>query len=235
MTLDELVDYVMTESGEFIVGDLETTQINRHRFHLITKRALAIYSKYRPLTDRQTLAVNGSLNLTDISGGQTPAWVSRVSPVSDEISTSASTGASQGTAAFIYGNAGGLSDPYIASGRPRHIPWEYNKPTLSVASSSGMYDITMHRNHALENVVKDASNLVIDAEVPTIDYADDIFFDILVGFFLMSLGRSRRAFTLNDLPVTMDGSDLVSEGETKVNEAKERLTEQSSWYLALGE
>ena len=87
MTLDELVDYVMTESGEFIVGELETTQINRHRFHLITKRALAIYSKYRPLTDRQTLAVNASLDLTDISNGQTPAWVSRVMPVSDSSSS----------------------------------------------------------------------------------------------------------------------------------------------------
>lgn len=233
MTLDELVDYVMTESGEFIVGELETTQINRHRFHLITKRALAIYSKYRPLTDRQTLAVNSSLDLTDVSGGQTPAWISRVMPVSDSSSTSSGTG--QGAAAFIYGNAGGLSDPYLASGRPRHIPWEYNKPTLSVAGSSGMYDITMHRHHTLENIKKDEANLVIDGEIPSIDYADDIFFDILVGFFLMSLGRSRRAFTLNDLPVTMDGSDLVSEGETKVNEAKERLTEQSSWYLALGE
>ncbi len=231
MTLDELIDYVMTESGEFIVGELETTQINRHRFHLIAKRALAIYSKYRPLTDRQTLTVDGSLDMTDISSGQTPAWISRVVPVSD----SSVGGTGQGAAAFIYGNAGGLSDPYYASGRPRQIPWEYNKPTLSVASSSGMYDITMHRHHTLDNITKDASNLVIDAELPSIDYADDIFFDILVGFFLMSLGRSRRAFTLNDLPVTMDGSDLVSEGETKVNEAKERLTEQSSWYLALGE
>lgn len=231
MTLDELIDYVMTESGEFIVGELETTQINRHRFHLIAKRALAIYSKYRPLTDRQTLTVDGSLDMTDISSGQTPAWISRVVPVSD----SSVGGTGQGAAAFIYGNAGGLSDPYYASGRPRQIPWEYNKPTLSVASSSGMYDITMHRHHTLDNIKKDASNLVIDAELPSIDYADDIFFDILVGFFLMSLGRSRRAFTLNDLPVTMDGSDLVSEGETKVNEAKERLTEQSSWYLALGE
>lgn len=232
MTLDELIDYVMTESGEFIVGELETTQINRHRFHLIVKRALAIYSKYRPLTDRQTLAVSASLNMTDISGGTTPAWISRVVPVNDSTSDG---GSSQSAAAFIYGNAGGLSDPYYASGRPRQIPWEYNKPTLSVSGSDGMYDITMHRPHTLEDIEKDDNNLVTEATIPSIDYADDIFFDILVGFFLMSLGRSRRAFTLNDLPVTMDASDLVSEGETKVNEAKERLTEQSSWYLALGE
>ncbi|MDK1290186.1 hypothetical protein [Pseudoalteromonas umbrosa] len=230
MTLDELIDYVMTESGEFIVGELETTQINRHRFHLIVKRALAIYSKYRPLVDRQTLTVNAALDLTDQSLGFTPEWVSRVVPVSDS-----STSNMQSAAAFIYGNAGGLSDPYFATSRPRQIPWEYNKPILSVSGTAGLYDVTMHRHHTLSNIRKDDKNLVTHAEVDSIDYSDDIFFDILVGFFLMSLGRSRRAFTLNDLPVTMDASDLVSEGEDKVNDAKERLTEQSSWYLALGE
>lgn len=233
MTLDDLIEYVMTESGEFIVGDLETTQIDRHRFHLIVKRALALYGRYRPMAERTSVLVNQSVDLTQ-GGSRAPDWLSRVIPTgtggTDEV-----TG--QSAAQFIYGDimGGGFADPVFSRPRPRSIPWEYNAPILSVKGPEDMYDITAHYLQELTEIEKDTNGKVQAAKITGITYNDDLFFDIVTALFLIALGRSRRAFTLNDLPVTMDGDQLVSEGDEKLRNAREQLQEQSAWHHAIGE
>lgn len=234
MTLDDLIDYVMTESGQFIVGDLETTQIDRHRFHLIVKRALALYGRYKPQTQRLNVIIDRSVDLS-LGVDRTPDWISRVVPIGTG-GTDGKTGLS--AAAFVYGNTmggGGLTDSVYSRPRTRSMPWEYNAPVLSVYGPEDLYDVTAHYQPALADIQRDANNKVTDATVPGIDYRDEHFLDLLVGFFLIALGRSRRAFTLNDLPVTMDGDQMVSEGDEKLRTAREALQEQASWELALGE
>lgn len=233
MTLDDLIDYVMTESGQFIVGELETTQIDRHRFHLIVKRALAVYGRYKPESQRLNVSINNS---ADLSQGvdRTPDWISRVVPLGTG-GTDSLTGKT--AAAFIYGSTmgNGLSDPTYDRPPMRSMPWEYNAPILSVYGPDDMYDVTAHYEPALTDIVRDDQNKVTDARLNGVGYRDEHFLDLLVGYFLIALGRSRRAFTLNDLPVTMDGDQMVSEGNEKVQTAREALQEQSSWALALGE
>ena len=234
MTLDDLIDYVMTESGEFIVGDLETTQIDRHRFHLIVKRSLALYGKYRPLTERMTLHVDSTVDLSMGGANTPPEWISRVVPLgTNGIDENTNLSAAQ----LVYGSGdfGNFNSSYSRPA-PRNIPWEYNKPILSIYGSDDMFDITAHRTLELTNIVKDeATNRVTEAKVDGIGYQDELFLDLLVGYFLIALGRSRRAFTLNDLPVTMDAGELVGEGDEKIQTARELLQEQSNWSLALGE
>jgi hypothetical protein len=234
MTLDDLIDYVMTESGEFIIGDIETTLIDRHRFHLIVKRALSLYGKYRPLTERTTILVSGTADLSHGGANRPPEWVSRVIPIGSGGTNSATN---QSAASFIYGSVGmGRYSNIYPTEPPRNIPWEYNKPTLSIGGGSeDMYDVTAHYNYELIDIVKDDQNKVQTAVVAGISFNDELFFDLIVGYFLIALGRSRRAFTLNDLPVTMDGGELVSEGDEKVRTTRELLQEQSSWQLAIGE
>jgi hypothetical protein len=233
MTLDDLIEYTMTESGEFILGDLELTLIDVHRFHLIVKRALSLYGKYRPLTERTTTLVNGTADLSNGGTSRAPEWLSRVIPLG---TGGVESSTNQSAAAFIYGNVGmgGFGSMYNTA-PPRNIPWEYHKPMLSIGGSDDMYDITAHYNYDLTDVYRNDKNKVEKATVVGLSYNDDLFLDLLVGYFLIALGRSRRAFTLNDLPVTMDGSELVSEGDEKVRNAREQLQEQSSWQHAIGE
>jgi len=236
MNLDDLIDYVMTESGEFIVGDLETTQIDRHRFHLIAKRALALYGRYRPLTKRLNLIIDRSVDLSLDPSSDVPDWISRVVPVGTG-GTEEATGMS--AAAFVYGNAlgnEGFHDTVYSRPKTRSMPWEYNAPVLSVYGPNDLYDVTAHYRRDFADVERNTdTNKVIKANLPGISYDDDLFLEMCVGYFLIALGRSRRAFTLNDLPVTMDGDQLVSEGDEKLRTVREMLQEQSSWHHAIGE
>ena len=101
-----------------------------------------------------------------------------------------------------------------------NVFFEYRKPILYV-SIAGTYDVTALFNHIIE-----------DDNVESIDESDDLFFKLLTAKFLQMIGRSRRAFTLNDLPVTMDAPELISEGKELEQEALEELGEQSKWYLS---
>jgi len=100
---------------------------------------------------------------------------------------------------------------------------EYRKPVLYV-SIAGEYEITALYNH---EVIDDNGVWKID----TISDSDDLFFKLLAGRFLQLIGRSRRAFTLNDLPISSDADSLVSEGKEMEQEALEQLGEESKWYL----
>jgi hypothetical protein len=72
-------------------------------------------------------------------------------------------------------------------------------------------------------------------ELLTITDDDDLFFKILTGYFMVGLGRSRKAFTLNELPIVTDAADLVSEGTALITDGQLALQETSSkFYLAWG-
>jgi hypothetical protein len=51
----------------------------------------------------------------------------------------------------------------------------------------------------------------------------------------LGVGRSRRAFTLNDLPIIMDASEIVQEGRELYKEViEEELPKYQKFYLAYG-
>ena len=54
------------------------------------------------------------------------------------------------------------------------------------------------------------------------------------GMFLKGIGRSRRAFTLNELPILMDAGDLISEGEALVEKAEQQMQNHQKFRLASG-
>lgn len=99
----------------------------------------------------------------------------------------------------------------------------YRKPKLTV-SHTGDWDVQAcfkHKVIALEED-DDISNETI-YDVPTITSEDTVFFQLLQGLFLQGIGRSRRSFTLNDLPINMDADTLASEGESIEEKARENF------------
>jgi hypothetical protein len=111
---------------------------------------------------------------------------------------------------------------------PVEAPWVYNKAvgTLTVPYSS-KWRILACFYHIIEKTDE-------VYEVKTITSHDHVFFKLLQAYFLQGIGRSRRAFTLNDLPIIMDASDIASEGKEMESSAMEELKNIQSFHLAMG-
>jgi hypothetical protein len=69
-------------------------------------------------------------------------------------------------------------------------------------------------------------------DLPDITYKDHRFLKLVMGRFMQGLGRSRKAFILNDLPITSDAVEMVSSGREIENEAKTEMEENGKWYMA---
>jgi hypothetical protein len=107
-------------------------------------------------------------------------------------------------------------------------PWEYEKPTLYVAGD-GEYAVKELSYYSVTEISEGSGTY----EVVGIDDNFDEFFKLLKGKFMQAVGMSRRAFTLNELPVTMDADTMVSEGKDLETEALEDITDTNSkWYEA---
>jgi hypothetical protein len=108
------------------------------------------------------------------------------------------------------------------------VPYTYRKPVLTVPFSAD-FEVHMIWHHRLKEVPNNPGTLGID----TITDDDDEFFALLSAKFMQAIGRSRRAFTLNDLPIISDAAEMVSEGKTLEDEAMQNLIDNKmKWYLA---
>ena len=221
-----MFDRILLKSGQFVLSKAKV-EIDVDSFRILVEDALAIYSKLNPYHTSITKEIIGSriLNFsthpfkTDLP---IPDWLSEVTPIKFAGVSLSAFNMQQYTA-----RNSELIDPIQA-------PWDYSKPVLTVPFSSS-YKITGVFKHRITIVPGDETSATSDSyEVKTITYEDHLFFDLLQGLFLQGIGRSRRAFTLNDLPITMDADAVASEGKEIFEAAKENLAQQSKFYLSMG-
>lgn len=120
---------------------------------------------------------------------------------------------------------------------PRTYLWKYERDDahgVLYVSETGQVDIKAHYSFPWVYIYDSAGNIV-DVEIYFLDEShDSVLFDLILGQFLMMVGRSRRAFMLDQSPVVYDASDLVLEGKEVYDQAKQELFETSKFYLALG-
>lgn len=236
MLLSELANIVLLESGQFILGDMSSVRIDTPKFWALTKRWLAYYGKYKLHTSDFNLQVNMShtfpLTQTDpITPGLrlAPQWISKAIPVG----IGSSGGGANIYALVSYGASyGALYSDGLPSYSPMRSIYKYEKPTLYV-EQSGLYDITAHYDRQY-NLVLDRSGDIEEVDMTDITEADNKFIDLVVAASLIAIGRSRRAFTLSDLPVQNDSSEMVSDGQQLLQDTKEGLSETSDWHLSIG-
>jgi hypothetical protein len=110
------------------------------------------------------------------------------------------------------------------------LPFQYRKPDLYV-SISAQWDVHGVWKHRVFSSQTEDGFIY---EVPTISMDDTLFFKLLKGHFLESIGRSRRAFTLNDLPLAMDAVEVASEGQEIIKDAMEEIEDHQRFHLAWG-
>jgi len=221
MTLQEIFDRVMIEAGQFLISSDEI-ELDQRKFKTLVERSLAYYSRYSPVVDHI---------LVDIENSE-----SRQFTFDD---TMYRYGIPDFIADLIPIRVSGVVPYYLREyDRPRsnldikvEFPWVYRKPVLTVPTNA-QFDIKAVYKHKLKNIGTDKTPLW---DVATISDDDQEFIDLITGRFMIAVGRQRRAFTINELPIQVDASTLVSEGQEKERTAKEEIQNNKiKFYLSWG-
>jgi len=219
MKLTDLIGTVLVESGQFLLGDnLAAVQLDETKFWTMTQRVLEDYERYRPLEKVSQLEIfTRSYTFQSGVGIGVPEWISEMVPTSTPNNPLGSIfSASTGT------------DPLV----PREFLWEYRNPVVYVTEGGTFELSTVHK---YGYAVTMAGLSVTDVDFTELTLADTDFVDLVVAKFIQSLGKSRRAFTLSEIPIVTDAADMVSEGKEMYDAVMERIRENSKWYLGVGQ
>lgn len=225
MNIKDIFDELLIRSGQFVLST-SNVELNIDRFRRIVESTLAVYGRYSPHEEHvlvsafSTREIDLSANSVAVLTGKPylkePKFVSDATPTRN-----VAIGITRLFPTFQTGQNQELYDKTQA-------PFEYRKPKLYLPFSA-TWDIHCAFEHPLYEVEENGKN---EYYLPTITLSDQAFFDYLQGMFLMGIGRSRRAFTLNDLPITMDASDIASEGKELRDQALEFMGNHQKFYLA---
>lgn len=231
---------VLLESGQFLI-EPTNVELDQDRFVHLVRDALRPFNKYCPKLEKFNISVvgagtGGTFTFTDdfTANGKSlgiPKMVSDVIPLS-------LYGTVPLSLRHLFGNITQGAGQSMSVNRVSAdlvkcpFPVDYRSPILYVPIQ-GDYDVECYFNHKLTEYTDSENNRQF--RVDTIDEsAGDFlnFFDYLTGKFMQALGRSRRAFTIADLPITLDAAELVSEGERKVEDAMSKIIENDHDFTA---
>ena len=226
MDISNIFERVLLRSGQFVMRR-NNIEIDIDSFRILVEDALAIYSKAYPFTKEYEREIIYPRSITldenfDLEMGRAVDWVSEVTPMRF-----------LGNAYSLNLTAGGVPlDTELVE--PVNAPWVFNKQTkVLTIPYSAWYRITACYYHQITSKFDEHTGETI-YEVNTITPNDQVFFQLLQGMFLQGIGKSRRAFTLNDLPIIMDASEMASEGKDLVDDAMENIKNIQKFYLAMG-
>ena len=179
-TLTDLIELVMIESGEFILGDLENTLLDTDKFWRMTTRVLKTYDQYRAFTATRNVVVSrGKYIYTVALPYGIPDWISSVTPI--EITDAI------GLHQFSQRAVSQRIDEFTLLEVPRAFQWRYDKPILYV-TENGRMEVIEHYEHSY-TTTEDSTGLVVEAALSTLDLGEDkLFLDLLVAKFLQALG-----------------------------------------------
>jgi len=230
MDIREMFQKVLIQSGQFLFTT-ENIEMKPEQFAHLVRQCVATYNRYSPevrklwipqleLSRQYTFQdaprnADGTLQSLDDLG--VPDWISDATPVKFS-----------GTLPFL------LREEYQVNPElqiKETLPFQYRKPTLTV-SVSAKYEVTAVYYH---KVLKISSTQTTHEKyvVETIDDSDEFFFDLLTARFMKSTGRSRRAFTIEDLPISVEGDLFIQEGKDMEEQALIGMQENASIELAM--
>ena len=216
MTLDEMFDRIIIETGQFQIPR-DRVELDIPRFKTLVERVVGIYNGYSPVNIH--LYKNLTSRQYTFTAENTPEGIPEyiVEAIPVRIS---------GVVPFLINT---YNRPTETVSPKIEYPYVYRKPTLTVPASAE-YDLHVLLKHKVTRIPDSDTE---SYEVVTISDDEDEFIDLLTAKFLIGLGRSRRAFTLQEIPLVSDAADLVSEGKELEAEAMENLIEnKGKWYLA---
>jgi hypothetical protein len=226
LNVDFLFKKVMVRSGQFLI-DNNNIELDVDRFRVLVEDALSTYNRFYPHDQHVFIAVASTRHIiltdslmhtltgTDYLG--VPDWVSDAMP-------SSIYGVHP---SYLFTNWQPNYNPNLMN--KTSMPWTYRKPNLylPITAEWDIHCVWKHR------IVEKETPQGYVYDIPTLDSVEsDKFVRLLQGLFLQGIGRSRRAFTMGDLPIAMDGAEIASEGVEIEREAVEDLENIQKFYLA---
>lgn len=214
MLLSDLKLAIEMRTGQFIGAGTTAYEITAARFKLLVARELAKYSHSRP-HQATYLSVNISESGLYTFALPAPDWVAGIKLASfldtDDVSLSL---------ANQLRRSGGANPP---------VEFKYLKPDLYMTYAGLEVDIETAFYWLIEE-----NDDGVDAITDLVEAEEPYLVDLVEAATLIGLGRSRRAFVANDIPLAYDASELISEGQDLHQQTMEHLKEQSKWWLAAG-
>lgn len=222
----------MIESGCAPLGE-RNIELRIDDFQRIVQQSLDYTNKYDPddrkihiETRKFDYTFTGSESVIPGTTDRIPRWLSDVVPVRFTTNSVMLTPQSIMMLNSVYGR-------FIDSEK-REFIWSYQEPNLFL-DRQGRFEVHACYDHPSIPIKEtiEGEERVVDIDYPTITTRRSTFLLLVRGKFMQGIGRYRRAFTLNDLPIAMDAPDLVTEGQECEERAKKEFIEDASrFYLA---
>ena len=212
MNLYDLFLEVLTDSGQFLF-DPETIELKTDNFKRLVNSSVGFYNRHRPIERSFNVDASGTAtyDLKVHEFGE-PVEVSRAIPV-------------VGFRPNFYFNStfrGYRGNDQLRD--PMPVPIEYRNGILYLPAP-GKFDLTCVYNHELKYV---NGEWVLDSITHD---NDPHFFSHLTGSFMVALGRSRQAVTVQELPVEVNAADLIADGKEMIEKAEQSIQSNSKFYL----
>lgn len=229
MKFSEIAELILIDSGQFIytspINGLDDLGLDITRYWKLVYRCIKEYEKHKPVTRKMNVQIVGqSYNF----GDNAPKWISSCVPISSF---------SLYNAAVFMSMFSSNTTSVNTNSNPRPFLWSYEKPFL-YCGENGLVDIVAHYEYEVIPEYEldgdgEPTETIIDYDIPDLGYSES-FLDFVAARTLMALARSKRAFTVSDFPVTMDGSELASEATMMLQDISQRLSDKGIWYCGVG-
>jgi hypothetical protein len=224
MTIRDIFNHILISSGCFRLE--ENVELKIHDFRRIVDESIAFMNKYDPddrkisiTTSKYEYTFTGAESPIEGSDTRIPRWISDVIP---------NTHPTQNVLNWvtIFGSVSPL--------QKQEFVWSYCSPHLFL-DRNGRFEVHACYDHSVVPVYEGEgeNKQIVDFSYPTITLTREPFFMLIRGKFMQAVGRYRRAFTLAELPLTMDAATIVQEGIAAEDNAKKSyFSDASKFYLA---
>lgn len=243
-SISQLATYLFVRNGQYIAGaTLSSVRLNMNQFWAVVSQDFYEFQRYFPLTKKfniQCNVVGGGVQydftqdpnnagyncsvLDSPNFGNPPEWISKVVPVGSN--QMIANWAAWRRSGQFFGQPGKLVTP-------RMVLNDYRKPVLRI-TEGGTFDVTCHYNRFCNIALAEDGTTITDVTISDFDPTKmNLFLDLCSGRFLEVVGRNRRAFTYQDLPITVDADKLVQEGSEIIKTAKENIYLTHEWNRSI--
>ncbi|QPB08508.1 hypothetical protein [Vibrio phage Va2] len=245
MLMSDLKNHVLAEVGSFYLDDLSLLEIQANQFLSIVRNCLLKWRENYFTEGRMTVSPDeyGKVDFRDMLEvgriSQIPVAVTDCFPQSSQNFVDIPTCAYQYDAPILklmtWINQTVVIDVRYAY---RLTKVEAVKTDLNTADSSAWDPNRIPYSNSIPHNVtqtQTADDVLKGFEIVGIENDDNfwLFLNYVSAKFMIALGTSRNSFVINDLPVTLDGTDLISRGETLLQTTEETMHENSDCFLDL--
>lgn len=203
LTIENIVSHILVESGQF-VGGVEATLLDQPSIKLMCDRVLATWGRHFPTERTSGARLYNNKSFSIQNDGFVPHMITEIRR--------------RYAPALLFGGIrqfGTVSDFY----------WKYMKPQLYFNLPDDTYEVKF-----TEIPYFDDNNELI---LPDNDPAVDKLLSLMTAQFMISVGRSRRAFTIDEIPIRTDADAMINEGKALQDATLEEIRKTNKWHLAI--